>query len=310
LSFTFTVSAPTPPPAPALLEQLAPDLRVRDGEEAVTEWPERLLFLHREEISTRAVELSWEDGELSVRTMSGSAPEDYALARALVRRAAELTGGEIHPEGHAEPIAPEDLDREFGEAWVRGMIDSAVRVSFSLARDRGPIALPGPVRDFWLGPRLAAELESSGSPRWLADRLLAAVRRVQYLDAERYHSSALFRFEQRDGARRSLTVWLPAAACVLTWADYVALPEGGDGDGEVLLIPYDAVAGLAGEHCWLLDERQLVVEPVDLEDWPTLRRRARRVSVALPGPPPANDTQESPAIRLEELPDAHVEADH
>jgi len=59
---------------------------------------------------------------------------------------------------------------------------------------------------------------------------------------------------------------------VLPWVDYVALRVT---DGEIVIVPFDAVAGLAGSHGTLLDECQLLVHAFSDDEWKDVVARAR-----------------------------------
>jgi hypothetical protein len=46
-------------------------------------------------------------------------------------------------------------------------------------------------------------------------------------------------------------------------------------EGEVIIVPFAAVAGLAGSHGTLLDECQLLVRAMSDDDWQEVIARAR-----------------------------------
>ena len=54
--------------------------------------------------------------------------------------------------------------------------------------------------------------------------------------------------------------------------DYVALRVT---EGEIVMVPFAAVAGLAGPHGTLLDECQLLVRTIGEDDWKAIVARAR-----------------------------------
>ena len=73
-------------------------------------------------------------------------------------------------------------------------------------------------------------------------------------------------------ARRRFAIWLPDENLVLPWVDYVALRVT---EGEIVMVPFAAVAGLAGPHGTLLDECQLLVRAISDDEWKDVVARAR-----------------------------------
>ena len=64
---------------------------------------------------------------------------------------------------------------------------------------------------------------------------------------------------------------------MLPYVDYVALRVT---EGEIVMIPFAAVAEVAGPHGTLLDECQLLVRAVSDEDWKVVIARARPLAAS------------------------------
>ena len=123
-----------------------------------------LLHVFRPDLSTRAVELSIETGEIAVRILACSSPEDYALGLELIEAAASLGDvARIEPEdGVALPAG--ELLRTYDSAWVDGELAfGAVAVARAVDENPGKtVSLGGPVRPFIIGARLLEELRAGG----------------------------------------------------------------------------------------------------------------------------------------------------
>ncbi|MBY0457704.1 MAG: hypothetical protein K2V38_10230, partial [Gemmataceae bacterium] len=117
MSHSFYVSGKTPPDYDELMDELPFDdvVPVADQEEPDGgPWPAGIRHFYRPGVSTRGVEINWEDGTFSARINTLAAPEDYDLAMHFVERAAELMGvAQIDPEG-GDPVRSPG---ENGNAW-------------------------------------------------------------------------------------------------------------------------------------------------------------------------------------------------
>jgi hypothetical protein len=166
---------------------------------------------------------------------------------------------------------------------MREQAISGTRVLATLIRREGrsPMGTPGPNRTCYFGTRTLAELEAAGTAETLSDRVLEAIRRVQwevpadFRDAGIFESAGEGDGKGEDGGKArktSFAVWLSDENLVLPWVDYVALRVT---DGEIVVVPFDAVAGLAGAHATLLDECQLLVRAFSADAWKDVVARAR-----------------------------------
>src|SRR5262245_8107519 len=121
MSHTFSVPGASPPDYRKLMKSLpfkdvvpAPDQEEPDG----GPWPEGIRHYHREGISTRGVEVSWENGVFAVRINTLAAPEDYDLALHFIEIAAKLLGSQIESEDGAT-LPARQLRKHFDAKWVR-----------------------------------------------------------------------------------------------------------------------------------------------------------------------------------------------
>jgi hypothetical protein len=295
MSYVLTLAAPSPPSRDALVEALAlSDLQVTAREGG--DW-DGVVHLARVGLSTRSTELSWKEGRFEVRVLSLAAPEDGALAVRAVEAAARLTGqSEVETELHGTiPVA--DLASTHDARWVESLAESGARTVATLVREgRGPIEIPGPMRSFYFGPRSLARL--AGPVETLHHRLLEALRRVQWLEAQ-HPAASRFVARQNNGAGEfTFATWmgrpifLPAVDRVLIDVGMGARRSassgagsgtngGGSGgtDREVFLVPAEVVPELAGTHFTPLDERQGTIDGYTEAAWAALVAAARRHSL-------------------------------
>jgi hypothetical protein len=319
VSFSFSVATATPPPLASIVDRIdVEDLRFEEGEEvaaAGAAWPPMCVHLFRPGVSTRGIEVCHGNGGVTVRLLACSAPEEHELALRFVRATADLAGAPVRPQDAGE-LAVDELDGRYGAEWAVHQVRSAALLMAQVVRERGLVTVRGPVRDFHLGERLLTELqtgaehdpewgsggleersgsppedrgsggleERSGSPpvdRSFAERLLGAMRRTQYVDPERYYEASPIRVDSGGGLR--VAVWTPSRiGHLFTPVDYVFLMAREQDGGEMLVVPFGAVAEIAGDRCAFLDERQILVEPVSERDWTVLGQRAERHRTELP----------------------------
>jgi hypothetical protein len=282
VSYTLTVQAPAAPPWRALLDALAlPDLHPVAAP-AGDAWPADGLEVYREGLSTRATEVRWQAGELTVIVHTFASPEDFALGLRLADAAAGLVGDGAGLVGadYFGDVARGELLRLHGADFIHEQAASAVDAMSSLIRERnGPVAIPGPKRSCYVGPRLLAELEAAGAPRELPDRVLATLRRVQWGLPPGFRDAGVFasRGDGAQGRETHFAIWLPEQDLLFPYVDYVALRAA---QGEVVMVPFTALPALAGAHATLADECQLLVRAVAREAWSDLIGRARPLAAA------------------------------
>jgi hypothetical protein len=284
VSFTFSVATASPPPLASIVDRLGGDLRFEEDQVDLdaAAWPPMCVHLYRPGVSTRGVELCHAGGAVKVRLLVCSAPEDYQLGLGVVRAVAEPAGAPVRPADSGELDAGE-LGSRYGAEWVAGQVAASAEVLAVLASERGQVTMRGPVRDFHVGKRLLDELRDRAGRRF-AERLLDAFRRSQYVDSERYYEAHPIEVAAADGTRTlEVAMWAPSSIGYLfAPVDYVFLMAREQDGGDMLAVPFDAVPEIAGDRCTFLDERQLLVEPVDEQQWSDLSERAEQHRVELP----------------------------
>lgn len=145
-------------------------------EELTGPWLEEgALHVYRHGLSTRSVELSYADGELTVRVLALSSPDEYDLAFRLV----ELLGGdgEIRHEEHGAMPARE-ARAKLGNEWMLREMAVAHAAILGAIRDNPHhhVEILGAVRGVAIGKKMLERVGDS------AIALLEAVRRIQYID--------------------------------------------------------------------------------------------------------------------------------
>lgn len=287
MSFSFYLDLPNPPPMGELLEPIPYDILCVEEEEIDPEddWPEGYTHLFREGLSTCAVEINREETRYQVRIMAFCSPEDYELALAVVEQLA-LYGevATITPE-EGEPMPLGQLKKQYGKEWIAQQVKSLFgMLPAMVAREKDTaLQVPGAVRPFWIGSRLMKELTEAGPAESLPQRIIAAIRKVQYLDPEEYFCASVMEVSSKEGEGTedesfTVTAWGPGVRYLFPVVDYLAIIEDMEGEGH-FLVPYDAVHEIAGDHCSCLDEKQTLVEPFDEDEWPELLARARKHEV-------------------------------
>jgi hypothetical protein len=284
VSVTFSVATASPPPLAGIVDRLGGGLRFEEDLPAggAKPWPPMCVHLYTPGVSTRSVEVCYAGGAVKVRLLACSAPEDYRLGLCLVRVVAELAGAPIRPEDGGE-LAANELHDRYGADWVAGQVSADAGILAALALERGQVTMRGPVRDFHVGKRLLDELRDGPAPPF-AERLLAAFRRTQYVDPERYYEAQPIEVTAADGTRTlEVARWAPSSIGYLfSPVDYVFLMAREQDGGDMLVVTFDAVPEIAGDRCAFLDERQLLVEPVGEQEWSDLSERAEKYRVELP----------------------------
>lgn len=276
MSYAFEIAAASPPSPAALRDALdLPDLRGFPDDDASPGWPPEGLRLHRSGLSTRVTEVDWqapegreEAGTIRVVVRPLASREDGDLAVRAVEAAATLAGaGEVEADYFGN-ITLGEVRRLHPEAWMTEQAASGTRALATLVRDgKGPVAVPGPRRSCWIGPRLLSEVDSAGPPESLPDRMLATLRRVQWDTPAGFRDAGVF----TSGETR-FAVWLPGENLIIPRVDHVALRVTA---GEIIMVPFAAVADLAGDRGELLDECQLLVPATDPDTWAAIVARAR-----------------------------------
>ena len=279
--------APAAPGWRALRDAVGlPDVRIVSAEPPDEGWPDGGLELCRAGRSTRSTEIVWDAGKLTITIRALASPDDCDLALRVAEGAARLAGAATVEADYFGAVDLAELRRLHTADWMREQAVSGARALATLIREgRGPLAMPGPQRSCWVGARLLAELEAAGPAEAFADRVLETMRRVQWDIPAGFRDAGVFVSGGRgngDGPGREtrFAVWLADENLVIPCVDYVALRVA---EGEIVMVPFGAVAGLAGTHGTLLDECQLLVRAMSDDDWADLVARARPLAASPPG---------------------------
>ena len=285
MSYDLQIDADEAPSWRALRDAVGlADVRMFPDEPAAEEWPARGLSLCREHRSTRATDVDWQDGKLRIVIRALASPDDCDLALRVADAAARLAGAATVHTDYFGDVDLTELRRLHTADWMREQAVSGARILATLIREgRGPMAMPGPNRSCYIGTRLLAELEAAGPADGFADRVLATMRRVQWDVPARFRNAGVFASTGGAGgagvggkARETqFAIWLPDENLVLPRVDYVALRVT---EGEIVMVPFAAVAALAGEHATMLDECQLLVPAMSPTDWSGIVEIARSLA--------------------------------
>jgi len=289
VSYDLQIDAAEAPRWRALRDAIGlADLRMLRDEPAGDEWPARGLSLFRQHRSTRTTDVDWQDGKLRIVIRPLASPDDCDLALRVADSAARLVGAATVQADYFGDVDLTELRRLHTVDWMREQATSGARILATLIREgRGPMAMPGPNRSCYIGTRLLAELEAAGPSDGFADRVLATMRRVQWDIPASFRNAGVFVSTgggaggagSNDGAGKArethFAIWLPDEDLILPRVDYVALRVA---EGEIVMVPFAAVAALAGDHATLLDECQLLVPAMSPTDWSATVEIARSLA--------------------------------
>ncbi len=279
MSYSFRIHVPCPVMMAALRAQIGdPRWRVVDHHDDEDDEPDDIelvdgarWLIYLAGASSRGVAVRRDGASVEVRLNLCASVADHELAVDLATALARHADQWIAWEATAEPIAPTALQaRRAG--WVAEQVAWAPAVAASMVDAEGATyRMPGPRRDFSLGPRFLAGLRASGAA--LEDALLAAMVTLQNLDAY-YPAMAL---ALTGGATTtSHAVWGPRSAYLFHRVDTLVLRD----DDNRLVIPWACGPEVAGDGwCWR-DEVHATVERTDADGWRARLARAR--AVALP----------------------------
>jgi hypothetical protein len=229
-------------------------------------WPTGILHFYLEGISTRGIEVIFEDGELRVRLVALACPEDWALAYDFLSAFSGDPEAIVHGEdGVSGPCGR--LSAHFAEVMIHE-IASAVSAALALGAGSEILQVPGPVRAVTIGPRFLGSLPTDPAER--ASAIFDSIRAVQYPERNGYEVQSSIPLSAPGVP--TLAVWSPARAQAFEPVDAVGLssPSGN------LYIPVAQLPELVGDKFRWLDERRFAIDSVTD---PGLFERAKRVSI-------------------------------
>lgn len=277
MSHSFYVEGP--PPKTALLQ--LPGVRCREEEHLAAHTVMEADFFyhfHRPRLSTRGVEVGYNDGSFNVRFLALSSPEDYDLGFSILERVSKEMDGLVRAEdGDRIPVTT--LRKNYDSAWIEQMLRSHVDVVYS-GRIGGPdesLTVNGAVRPVVFGPRMRKEL-ARGPEETLIERVLDVVRRIQYIDEDHAcYAANVMKVSPPGREPFTTTAWAPGLPYFFPKVDYLAMLRGEPKD--MVQVPYAAVLELAGERARYLDEEQIHVDAIDGAEWAAMFTRAQSLAV-------------------------------
>lgn len=229
-------------------------------------------------LSTRGVQVHFDDGLFEVCIASCSSPEDYDLAFKFIEAIARLSGSAVEVDGGAA-FQGRELRGKYNDDWMQDQIRQTCDYIFKLLVEHGRVEVMGPVRPFILGHRFAKELDSAGPSDARPQRVLQAIRAVQYIDRDKYNMPTVMQVE-KDGHAINITVWSSPDACLLPSVSYVSLAP--DRQRNRYLVP-DSVPKLVGSKFRWLDEEQGLIEALSEAEWRRVWSTSRKYEV-IPSP--------------------------
>jgi hypothetical protein len=219
-------------------------------------WPSGSFRVHLPNVSTRGLGLTVEAGRFTITIPTLACAEDRDLAFLLAAEVAqavedawELDGVSV-PNSHLIPLP--------GASAVAFTNDCA---EVEQRARNAVITLPGPNRDFHVGPRLVDDLGTDPAA-WAS-----AMRRVQYGIVE----EAPRERRGSDHGNVSVVAVQPGTTAVLSWSDLVALGP----DEDALVVPFARFVELTAGRSVPLDERSVVIGALSHAEWDSLLERAR-----------------------------------
>lgn len=226
-----------------------------------------------DKVSSRGVSVSAVDNTIEVKIYSLSSPEDCALAIDIVEATARLFNGEIDSETRGE-VKVEDLrDTFIYDEWLNNSAESGARVIAHLIDDgKGPMQIPGPVRDVYIGANALANFRKSGEKN-LTKQFLDFVRRVQYI--EKYECNAS-RFTATDKDEEiTLCIW-DGKKTIIPPVQFVMLSDDSE-PPKIIKIKLEDLDKICPDHIHELDETQHILDACTPAEWTEIRQRAQKV---------------------------------
>lgn len=274
MSFTFSVKAERPPPFHGLFEAVGFEdlLTVEDRFEA-SSWAHQVWHVYREGFSARPVEIIHCQGRFDLCVPTPASWQDYELAIRFAQQAALYLEEHVVPDGEG-PVPLVDLRARFNLEWMEEMTDAGVRELEQVIRTANrTVMIPGPVRPFYIGPRLLRDVLGPRHPDMLPQRLMARMRKAQYIDPEKYYPAETLQLSGESGQTGTFALWCESVGYLFPAVDCLALL---DRDGDPFLVPATSLHSLAAENCRWLDEKQTLVEAISGEDWQQMIEYAER----------------------------------
>ena len=244
------------------------------------------LYVHGSSTAVVTVEVS-EAMTLDVHVPATASSVDWDLALEVVERAMEQADTVLvelicdpgdprdpgdpadWPDRHDEPMELAELQAFCDPAWRSEQLATAVR---RLRASDAIVAVPGPTRTAFLGPRVLTELTQPDGIDQVEQgrRLLDILRSVQWVSGPHDRAAALT-VPSGDASMHTVAVIGPLLRYVLPPTDRLLIENGNlaDDAGE-LLIPSTILDSLPGVRVKWLDDGNRLMEPVAEAAWPAV----------------------------------------
>jgi hypothetical protein len=236
------------------------------------DWPDGLIHFHRPGLSTRGVEVEWDDGEFLIQISPLSSWEDFDLGLRFVESAAAILGGEIQVEsGDSFPV--EELRDRYTSGWLRQANESTISSIRALLEEDQVLMMVGATRPFHIGAALMDEIDESGPPETFQDRLIDIIRQVQNVDPDSFTFAEAFQLGRNELPEETVTMalWEPEKSYLFPDVDYLMLLDQVE---KPFFVPYDSLPEILDDGWVFIDERQMLVEAIPKEEWGAVVERA------------------------------------
>jgi len=228
--------------------------------------------LYRDEVSTRTTEVSWDGKSFCVRVFTLACPEDYHIAVELAASTAGALTARVEPEdiGDLGPLPPNDLRQMYDTIWAESMSTAMARIMCDMAVDQNKeITIPGPVREFYLGPQTAAECIAGGPTTALHERVTSRMRALQY-PADDLFEASVMNVASHDEQGMNMAIWGPEVHYFFPRVEYLVLLNE-----HPLYLPYEKARMVGGHRVRMIDEHQFVADPIPETEWESFLDQAR-----------------------------------
>jgi hypothetical protein len=272
VSFTFRIDCPRP--TVDALQKVMEHLSLRCLEELppTGPWPLGHFHFYRDKVSTRTTEVSWDGRTFCVRIFTLACPDDYHIAVELAASTAGALTARVEPEdiGDIGPLPPNDLRQMYDTIWAESMCTAMARIMCNMAVDENKeITVPGPVREFYLGPKTAAACIAAGPSTSLYERVTERIRSLQYPSDDLFEANLMSVPGQEDQSIE-MAIWGPEVRYFFPKVEYLVLLNE-----HPLYLPYAKAILLGGERVHLVDEHQFIMDAIPDTEWDDFVNRAR-----------------------------------
>jgi hypothetical protein len=272
VSFTFRIECPRPTVDSIQMAMKRLSLRCLEDLPPTGPWPVGHFHFYRDRVSTRTTEVVWDGKTFCVRVFTLACPEDYHIAVELAASTAGALTARVEPEdlGDLEPLPPNELRKIYDTIWAESMCAAMAQIMCDMAVDENKeITIPGPIREFYLGPKTAAECIAAGPSTELQERVVSRMRALQYPSDDLFEAS-LMSVPSHEDRLMQMAIWGPEVRYFFPKVEYLVLLNE-----HPLYLPYEKAQVVGAERVRFLDEHQFVVEAVADEEWDSFLDRAR-----------------------------------